>query len=132
MHYDFISVPEDGERITLNTDHTLNVPDRPVIPFIEGDGIGADVTPVMRRVVDAAVAQAYGDRRRIAWMEIYAGEKAHAVYGAGAWCPEETLLALTDFVVSIKGPLGTPIGGGIRTFMPACGRSAISRVPARR
>jgi isocitrate dehydrogenase len=123
MHYDFISVPEDGERITLNTDHTLNVPDRPVIPFIEGDGIGADVTPVMRRVVDAAVAQAYGDRRRIAWMEIYAGEKAHAVYGAGAWCPEETLLALTDFVVSIKGPLGTPIGGGIRSLNVAIRQS---------
>jgi isocitrate dehydrogenase len=123
MHYDSISVPEDGERITLNTDHTLNVPDRPIIPFIEGDGIGADVTPVMRRVVDAAVAQAYGERRRIAWMEIYAGEKAHAVYGPGAWCPEETLLALRDFVVSIKGPLGTPIGGGIRSLNVAIRQS---------
>ena len=116
MKYDHIDVPADGERITLNPDFSLNVPDRPIIPFVEGDGIGIDVTPVMRRVVDAAVSRAYGPRRRISWMEVYAGEKASRVYGAGTWFPEETLQALRDFVVSIKGPLGTPVGGGIRSL----------------
>jgi len=116
MKYDHIVVPADGERITLNPDFSLKVPDRPIIAFVEGDGIGVDVTPVMRAVVDAAVRKAYGNQRRIAWMEVYAGEKANKVYGAGAWFPEETLQALRDFVVSIKGPLGTPVGGGIRSL----------------
>ena len=114
MHYDHIAIPEDGEKITINRDASINVPDRPIIPFIEGDGIGIDVTPVMRRVVDAAVRKAYGERRRIAWMEIYAGEKANRVYGS--WFPEETLHALREFVVSIKGPLTTPVGEGIRSL----------------
>jgi isocitrate dehydrogenase len=116
MKYEHIAVPPDGTPITVNRDGTIAVPDRPIIPFIEGDGIGVDVTPVMRRVVDAAVARAYGGRRSIAWMEIYAGEKALAVYGPGAWFPEETQHALTKYVVSIKGPLSTPIGGGIRSL----------------
>jgi isocitrate dehydrogenase len=116
MKYDHIVIPRDGERITLNPDFSLSVPERPIIAFVEGDGIGVDVTPVMRRVADAAVTKAYGGKRRIAWMEIYAGEKASKVYGPGAWCPDETLQAMRDFVVSIKGPLATPVGGGIRSL----------------
>ena len=116
MKYDHIVVPAEGERITLNPDSSLNVPNHPIIPFVEGDGIGIDVTPVMKRVVDAAVAKAYAGKRRIVWMEIYAGEKSNRIYGAGAWFPEETLQVLRDFVVSIKGPLGTPVGGGIRSL----------------
>ena len=116
MTYERIVLPADGQRIVTRADFSLDVPDRPIIPFIEGDGIGIDVTPVMRRVVDEAVRLAYGGRRGIAWMEVYAGEKAHRVYGPGAWCPDETLAALKDFVVSMKGPLGTPIGGGIRSL----------------
>lgn len=114
MKYEFIKVPVEGGRITVNADGSLNVPDRPIVPFIEGDGIGIDITPVMRRVVDAAVAKAYGDRRRIEWMEIFAGEKGNRV--CGTWFPDESLHALREFVVSIKGPLGTPIGGGIRSL----------------
>jgi isocitrate dehydrogenase len=114
MKYEYIRVPADGTRITVNADGSLNIPDQPIIPFIEGDGIGIDITPVMLAVVNAAVQKAYGDRRRIRWMEIYAGEKANKV--CGTWFPEETLQALRDFVVSIKGPLGTPIGGGIRSL----------------
>jgi isocitrate dehydrogenase len=116
MHYDRIVIPRDGEPVTVNPDHTLNVPDNPIVPFIEGDGIGIDVTPVMRRVVDAAVEKAYAGLRSIEWMEIYAGEKALSVYGPGAWFPEETQHALEKFVVSIKGPLSTPVGGGIRSL----------------
>ena len=116
MHYDKLPEPADGAAITLNPDFSLEVPDRPIIPFIEGDGIGIDVTPAMQRVVDAAVERAYKGRRQIAWMEIYAGEKANSVYGAGVWFPDETLHALRHYVVSIKGPLGTPIGGGIRSM----------------
>jgi isocitrate dehydrogenase len=116
MKYDHIVIPREGERITLNPDFSLNVPERPIIAFVEGDGIGIDVTPVMRRVVDSAVAKAYAGTRRIAWMEIYAGERASKVYGPGVWCPEETLQAMRDFVVSIKGPLATPVGGGIRSL----------------
>lgn len=116
MKYDHIKVPEQGERITLNADHSLNVPDRPIIPFVQGDGIGIDVTPAMRKVVDASVAKAYGGKRRVEWMEVYAGERAAQIYGAGTWFPQETLQALKDFVVSIKGPLGTPVGGGIRSL----------------
>jgi isocitrate dehydrogenase len=116
MHYDKIDVPADGERITVNLDGSIDVPGRPIVPFIEGDGIGVDVTPAMRKVVDAAVRKAYADRRSIAWMEIFAGEKALAVYGPGAWFPEETQHALEKYVVSIKGPLATPVGGGIRSL----------------
>ena len=116
MGYKHIRVPSEGEKITVNDDQSLNVPDNPIIPFIEGDGIGVDITPVMQRVVDAAVERAYGGRRRIAWMEIYAGEKATRVYGADVWLPQETLAAARDFVVSIKGRLTTPVGGGIRSL----------------
>ncbi len=114
MKYEYIRVPADGTRITVNADGSLNVPDQPIIPFIEGDGIGIDITPVMLAVVNAAVQKAYGGRRSVRWMEIYAGEKANKV--CGTWFPDETLQALRDFVVSIKGPLGTPIGGGIRSL----------------
>jgi len=116
MHYDHIIVPINGKVITVNNDHTLNVPDRPIIPYVEGDGIGIDVTPVMIRVTDAAVRRAYGDARKIEWMEIYAGHKATQVYGENEYLPDETLHALRDFVVSIKGPLQTPVGGGIRSL----------------
>ena len=105
-----------GERIAVNADHSLRVADRPIIPFIEGDGTGVDITPVMKKVVDAAVAKAYGGRRSVAWMEVYAGEKAVAVYGNNTWLPDETLQAVRDYVVSIKGPLTTPVGGGIRSL----------------
>jgi isocitrate dehydrogenase len=110
-----IKVPA-GERIAVNADHSLRVPDRPIIPYIEGDGTGVDITPVMKKVVDAAVAKAYGGRRSIAWMEVYAGEKAVAVYGNNTWLPQETLQAVKEYVVSIKGPLTTPVGGGIRSL----------------
>ena len=116
MAYQNIVIPADGAKITVNKDFSLSVPDRPVIPFIEGDGIGADITPAMRKVVDAAVAKAYGGRRKISWMEVYAGEKAVKVYGGDTWLPEETLRAVKEFAVSIKGPLTTPVGGGIRSL----------------
>ncbi|MBK5968196.1 MULTISPECIES: NADP-dependent isocitrate dehydrogenase [Thiorhodovibrio] len=116
MTYQKIQVPTAGQKITVAGDGRLTVPDQPIIPFIEGDGIGVDITPVMRRVLDAAVAKAYGDSRKLAWMEIFAGEKATQVYGADAWLPEETFEAVRDFVVSIKGPLTTPVGGGIRSL----------------
>ena len=111
-----IIIPADGEKITVNADNTLNVPHNPIIPFIEGDGIGADITPPMIKVVDAAVNKAYGPTRKIAWMEVYAGEKATKVYGANDWLPAETMQAVRNFVVSIKGPLTTPVGGGIRSL----------------
>lgn len=114
--YQHIKVPQSGDKITVNADFSLNVSDHPIIPFIEGDGIGADITPVMRKVIDAAVAKAYAGKKQIEWMEIYAGEKALKVYGEGVWLPEETMEALRDFVISIKGPLTTPIGGGIRSL----------------
>jgi isocitrate dehydrogenase len=114
MQYAHIVVPEAGRSIGINADFSLTVPDQPIIPFIEGDGIGIDVTPAMRRVVDAAVQKAYGGARGVRWMEVYAGEKANARYGQ--WLPGETLRALRDFVVSIKGPLGTPVGGGMRSL----------------
>jgi len=116
MGYQKITVPEQGEKITVNTDLSLNVPDQPIVPFIEGDGIGVDITPVMRDVVDAAIDKASGGKRRISWMEIYAGEKANTVYGENTWLPEETLEAIRDFSVAIKGPLTTPVGGGIRSL----------------
>ncbi|MEW5972901.1 MAG: NADP-dependent isocitrate dehydrogenase [Pseudomonadota bacterium] len=111
-----IKLPAFGAKITTNPDHSLNVPNHPIIPFIEGDGIGVDITPVMIKVVDAAVEKAYGGEKKIAWMEVYAGEKANAVYGEGTWLPAETLEAVKDYVVSIKGPLTTPVGGGIRSL----------------
>lgn len=114
--YQHIKVPAQGEKITANADMSLNMPEQPIIPFIEGDGTGRDITPVMIRVVDAAVAKAYGGRKKIHWMEVYAGEKATQVYGPDIWLPEETLQALREFVVSIKGPLTTPVGGGIRSL----------------
>ncbi|MFJ9993184.1 NADP-dependent isocitrate dehydrogenase [Pseudomonas putida] len=116
MGYQKIKVPTDGTRITVNADHSLNVPDNPIIPYIEGDGIGVDVSPVMIKVVDAAVQKAYGGKRKIAWMEVYAGEKATQVYDQDTWLPQETLDAVRDYVVSIKGPLTTPVGGGIRSL----------------
>ena len=116
MDFNKIKVPADGEKISISSDGSLNVPDQPIIPYIEGDGIGADITPVMKKVVDAAVEKSYGDKRKIAWMEIYAGEKAVNTYGDGVWLPEETFEAVKDFVVSIKGPLTTPVGGGIRSL----------------
>jgi isocitrate dehydrogenase len=116
MSFDKITVPADGSQITVNADHSLNVPDRPIVPFIEGDGIGVDVSPAMKTVVDAAVAKAYGGDKSIAWMEVFAGEKANNLYGGDVWLPEETLEAVKDYVVSIKGPLTTPVGGGIRSL----------------
>ena len=114
--YQHIKAPVKGDRIRVNQDTTLNVPDCPIIPYIEGDGIGADITPVMKDVVDTAVAAAYRGKRNISWMEIYAGEKSTRVYGDNVWLPEETLQAAKDYVVSIKGPLTTPVGGGIRSI----------------
>lgn len=116
MSYEKIKVPANGAAILAQANGALQVPDRPIIPFIEGDGIGVDVTPVMHAVVDAALAKAYGQKRSIAWMEIYAGEKATKVYGQDVWLPAETLTALREFSVGIKGPLTTPVGGGIRSL----------------
>jgi isocitrate dehydrogenase len=116
MMYEHIKVPADGQKITVNKDYSLNVPDTPVIPYIEGDGTGVDITPVMIRVVDAAVQKAYGGKRKISWMEIFSGEKSTRVYGPDVWLPPETLAALREYVVSIKGPLTTPVGGGIRSL----------------
>ncbi len=114
--YKHILVPTQGEKIAVNQDFSLKVPDHPILPFIEGDGTGVDITPVMVKVVDAAVNVAYGGKRRIQWMEMYAGEKACKVYGENVWLPDETLEAAREFVVSIKGPLTTPVGGGIRSI----------------
>ncbi len=111
-----IKTPTAGTKITVNADASLNVPERPIIPFIEGDGTGVDITPVMIKVLDAAVAKAYGGKRQIEWMEVFAGEKATRVYGADAWLPDETVAAIRDYVVSIKGPLTTPTSGGIRSL----------------
>ncbi len=114
--YQHITVPVDGAKITVNADFSLNVPDNPIVPYIEGDGTGVDITPVMIKVIDAAVAKAYGGKRKIHWMEIFAGEKSTKVYGPDVWLPEETLNVIKDYVVSIKGPLTTPVGGGIRSL----------------
>ncbi|MDG9926862.1 MULTISPECIES: NADP-dependent isocitrate dehydrogenase [Pseudomonas] len=116
MGYQKIQVPANGEKITVNADMSLSVPNNPIIPFIEGDGIGVDISPVMIKVVDAAVEKAYAGQRKIAWMEVYAGEKATQVYDQDTWLPKETLDAVRDYVVSIKGPLTTPVGGGIRSL----------------
>ena len=115
MNYQKIQIPAHGEKITTNPDYSLNVPSKPIIPFIEGDGTGVDITPVMRKVIDAAVKKAYNGAKEIAWMEIYCGEKSAEMY-EGNWFPEETLHAIKDFVVSIKGPLTTPVGGGFRSL----------------
>jgi isocitrate dehydrogenase len=115
MGYQHIQVPTDGEKITVNGDFSLNVPNRPIIPFIEGDGIGVDITPVMRKVTDAAVKKAYGADKSIAWMEVYCGEKAAETYD-GDWFPAETLDAIKEHVVGIKGPLTTPVGKGFRSL----------------
>jgi isocitrate dehydrogenase len=111
-----IMVPPQGQKITVNPDNSLNVPDQPIIPYIEGDGTGRDITPVMLRVVDAAVAKAYGGKRKIHWMEVYAGEKSTQIHGPDVWLPDETLQAVREYVVSIKGPLSRPSGGGIRSL----------------
>jgi len=114
--FEHIKIPAQGKKITVNPDASLVVPDDPIVAVIEGDGTGVDITPVMVKVVDAAVAKAYGGRRKIAWMEVYAGEKATRMYGPDVWLPDETLTALREYVVSIKGPLTTPVGGGIRSI----------------
>jgi isocitrate dehydrogenase len=116
MSYQHIKIPAEGQAITANQDLSLNVPDNPIIPYIEGDGIGIDISPVMIKVVDAAVEKAYQGAKNIAWMEIFAGEKATSIYGEDDWLPEETLAAMQDYIVSIKGPLTTPVGGGIRSL----------------
>jgi len=114
--YEHVSVPAHGAKIKIRPDNSLEIPDNPIIPYIEGDGTGVDITPVMIRVVDAAVAKAYGGKRKIHWMEAFAGEKATRVYGPDVWLPEETLAIVRDYIVSIKGPLTTPVGGGIRSL----------------
>jgi len=116
MAYKHIKVPSRGAKITVNKDFSLSVPDNPIIPFIEGDGTGVDITPVMIKVVDAAVKKAYGGKKAIVWMEMFAGEKSCKVYGENVWLPDETLEASKEYVVSIKGPLTTPVGGGIRSI----------------
>ncbi|MGB1310475.1 MAG: NADP-dependent isocitrate dehydrogenase [Leucothrix sp.] len=116
MSFQHINIPEKGEKITTNADFSLNVPDMPIIPFVEGDGIGADITPVMQKVINASVEKAYNGQREIQWMEIYAGEKANALYGGDVWLPDETMEVVKDYVVSIKGPLTTPVGGGMRSL----------------
>ena len=116
MAYQNIKIPETGSKITLNDDGSLNVPNDPIIPYIEGDGIGIDITPAMLNVVDSAVEKSYGGEKKISWMEVYCGEKSTEVYGNDVWLPDETIEALKEYVVSIKGPLTTPVGGGIRSL----------------
>ena len=116
MAYQHIKIPSGGEKIKVNKDFSLSVPDNPIIPYIEGDGTGVDITPVMLKVVDAAVKKAYGGKKKIVWMEMFAGEKSCRIYGENVWLPEETLQASREYVVSIKGPLTTPVGGGIRSI----------------
>jgi len=116
MGFKHIQEPKEGSRITLDSSNQLIVPNNPIIPYIEGDGIGSDITPVMMEVVNSAVAKSYGKERKIAWVEIYCGEKSLNIYGEGDWLPAETLLALETYLVGIKGPLTTPVGGGIRSL----------------
>ncbi len=116
MSYQHIKIPQGGQKITVNPDLSLNVPNQVIIPYIEGDGTGADITPVMLKVVDAAIEKAYQGKRRIHWMEVYAGEKATRVYGGDTWLPEETLEVVREYLVSIKGPITTPVGGGMRSL----------------
>ncbi len=116
MSYQHVKIPSAGQKITVNADFSLSVPNEPIIPYIEGDGTGRDITPVMLKVVNAAVAKAYGGKRKIHWMEVYAGEKSTKLYGADVWLPDETLDVVRDYVVSIKGPLTTPVSGGFRSL----------------
>jgi isocitrate dehydrogenase len=116
MGYKKITVPASGGKISVSSDGTLSVPEKPIIPYIEGDGIGVDITPVMKKVTDAAVSKAYGDKRQIQWMEIYAGEKSTHIYNSDTWLSDETMTAIREFSVAIKGPLTTPVGGGIRSL----------------
>ncbi len=116
MEYEKLVPPAEGAKITVNSDGTLNVPDFPIIPFIEGDGTGPDIWAAAQRVFDAAVKKAYGGARKIVWFEVYAGEKANRVYGKPVWLPEDTLKAIREYVIAIKGPLTTPVGGGIRSI----------------
>lgn len=116
MGYQKIKVPKDGDKIKVNADLSLSVPNHPIIPYIEGDGIGTDITPVTIKVVNAAIEKAYRNKRSLVWMEVYAGEKATKVYGPDVWLPKETLEALTEYTIGIKGPLTTPVGGGIRSL----------------
>lgn len=116
MGYTHIDVPNVGKKIEVDRDNNLVVPDHPIIPFIEGDGIGIDISPVMIKVVDAAIRKSYGDERSIQWMEVYSGEKALEIYGEDEWLPAETLTAMREFRVGIKGPMTTPVGGGIRSL----------------
>ena len=115
MSYDKITLPTSGEKITMGSDGLI-VPNNPIIPYIEGDGIGIDISPAMKDVLDAAVEKAYGGSKKIEWMEIYAGEKAVHTYGDNTWLPDETLDAVKEYMVAIKGPLTTPVGGGIRSL----------------
>ena len=111
-----IKIPVNGDKININSNLKLEIPNNPIIPFIVGDGIGVDITPAMQAVVNRANIKAYGDRKKISWMEVYAGEKANQIYGNNIWLPEETVSALKDYVVSIKGTLATPVSGGIRSL----------------
>ena len=116
MEFEHIKEPNTGSKISIDSSGKLIVPDNPIIPFIEGDGIGSDITPAMIRVVDSAVEKSYGGKKKIEWMEIYCGEKSTVVYGDDNWLPPETLRALEIYLVGIKGPLTTPVGGGIRSL----------------
>ena len=116
MEFKHIEIPKEGEKIQFDASGNLIIPDNPIIPFIEGDGIGSDITPAMIKVVNNAVLKAYEGKKKISWMEIYCGEKSVEVYGEGNWLPSETLLALETYLVGIKGPLTTPVGGGIRSL----------------
>jgi isocitrate dehydrogenase len=111
-----IQKPSTGELIHINSDSSIDIPNNPIIPYIEGDGIGVDITSPMKEVVDRAIQKAYGQSKKISWMEIYAGEKASQLYGNDVYLPEETLNALKEYTLSIKGPLATPVGGGIRSL----------------
>ena len=116
MEFKHIEIPKEGQKIQYDASGNLTIPDNPIIPFIEGDGIGSDITPTMIEVVNNAVLKAYDGKKKISWMEIYCGEKSVKVYGEGNWLPSETLLALETYLVGIKGPLTTPVGGGIRSL----------------
>ena len=132
MGYKHIKIPEHGSKITLK-DGVLQVPDNPIIPYIEGDGIGIDITPAMIDVVDAAIENAYDGAKKISWMEVYCGEKSTQVYDADTWLPDETIEALKEYIVSIKGPLTTPVGGGISCLLytsPSPRDNKASRMPS--
>ena len=111
-----VVIPQDGKKIEADAQGKLTVPDCPIVPFIRGDGIGADISPVMQKVIDAAVKKAYAGKRKISWMEIFAGGRSTEVYGDGVWLPDETIDFIRDYHVAIKGPLTTPVGGGIRSL----------------